>query len=256
MTSRKSYRWLKLSSLTLLSVLGCASSKTHDIGDDEVATLGLELSDYAAQWSGYAEAFTFRDYTAMQNNDAVALNIDAEGEGYLRVGNSPPMPVETDPDAYPRAISVGAGGGPNGFIDVSQVVSGKDYPLHEASVESRRLKLKVNPGDVYEDWCGLQPPVATGFEDIPYDCAPGNGGGFDSQTGECVASNNEQNFPISCGKFNGCVVNSLCSCTATECAANPLNGVVELDAALSEDGNTLEGTLLQGGERIVVRMTK
>lgn len=256
MTSRKSYRWLKLSSLTVLSVLGCASAKTHDIGDDDVAMLGLELSDYAAQWSGYAEAYDFNDYRGMPNSDIVQLSIDEQGEGYLRVGNSAPMPVETDPDAYPPAISPGAGGGPGGFIDVSQVVSGKDYPLYEASVEARRLKLKVYPVDVYEDWCSLQTPVATGQADIPYACVAGNGGGYDSQTGECVASDNEVNTPISCAKLNGCVINQLCTCNATECGANQLTSLVELDAALSEDGNTLEGTLVQGGQRVVVRMTK
>lgn len=255
MTSKSSHRWLKLSSLTLLSVLGCASAKTHDIGDDDVATLGLELSDYAAQWSGYAEAFTFIDYNGAESTDAIELNIDSEGQGYLRVGSGLPFPPVTDPNSFPQPNDLGSGGGFNGSTDTSVVVSGRDYPVYDAAVETRRLKLWVAPTDFYADWCALQTAFATGDPDMPYNCVPPASVAYnENEDGTCSADDNETSF--SCGAINGCHSNQLCECSETECGARH-GPKVQLDAALDDGGNTLEGTLLIGySQRIVVRMTK
>lgn len=253
MTSGKSRPWLKLSSLTLLSVLGCASSKTHDIGDD-VATLGLELSDYAAEWSGYAEAFTFIDSYGAQSTDAIELNIDGNGQGYLRVGSAPPFPPVTDPNTFPQG-DYSEEGDLDGNIDTSVVVSGRDYPVYDATVETHRLKLWVAPADFYADWCALQTPFATGDPSMPFNCVPPAVVAYtENEDGTCSADDSETSF--SCGALVGCRSYHLCECSETVCGARH-RPKVQLDAALDDDGNTLEGTLLfDNGERIVVRMTK
>src|SRR5262245_9474401 len=66
-------------------------------GDPTVTTSGNQVSDYAATWDGYAEAFTFED-----GSDRVRLTIHANGEGTIEVGDSAPLPPPTDPNVgYP-----------------------------------------------------------------------------------------------------------------------------------------------------------
>src|SRR5207253_2653727 len=131
----------------LISLCACAASlgcsdEMVNIGDTH--TIGSQLSDYAALWDGYAQAYTFGD-----GSDRVRLTIDMNGQGTLRAGDSAPLPAATDPDVgYPPGnmgmFSTSGMGPPNpGFL----------YPLHAAEIQSDRIQLGIDFSDIYAGWC-------------------------------------------------------------------------------------------------------
>ena len=67
----------------------CSDGNPVDLGHREA-----QLSDYAATWDGYAEAYTFRE----GSSDRVRITLDATGVGTLEVGDAPLDPVPTDPE--------------------------------------------------------------------------------------------------------------------------------------------------------------
>src|SRR5450432_936374 len=78
----------------------CSGGGAVNIGN--TAVIGSQLSDYAASWDGYAEAYTFMP----DGSDRVRLTIDANGQGTLEVGNAALLPPPTDPNVgYRPALS-------------------------------------------------------------------------------------------------------------------------------------------------------
>jgi hypothetical protein len=253
----------------LFNALGCASGKTHDIGDEDVGAVNLELVDYAADWDGYAEAKTFNDTQSEPNTDRIRLSIHADGTGSLRVGNAElqPPPMPGDEPALDGVRS-------------EQLLAGIEYPISEVRVEDRRLRFQLNAMQPWSTWCAAQPPLETGDPEIPYSCvkyspnqwqtdqvttltdgsaggAPGNPGVITSCT---VRSRADESIvePAPCGALTLCGAFG-CECSAAGCEYTyPHSPPVTVDAHLNTNSE-LEGTLVIGVspiEHITIRMTK
>lgn len=244
----------------VLSVLGvCAcGNEPVDIGDDAV---GTELSDYAARWDGYAEAYTFDS-----DSDALRIRLDENGKGVLQVGTAAPLPPPTDPTVgYPPAYA----GKPVGEFPKEPpggLYSGFSYTVEEAVVENSRLRLSVNPDEVLKAWCELQTPVLDDSNSTPeqeyYLCIPNATIGEDAEGGCWIETPESGVEPIDCRRRGLCDYGGLCYCTADGCSLKPVpeSGYsVNLDATLESNGDVLEGTLLltyRHNERVTVRMTR
>jgi hypothetical protein len=223
-----------------------------DIGDDAV---GSELSDYAARWDGYAEAYRFDS-----DSDAIRVRLDENGNGVFQVGTAAPLAPPTDPTVgYPPAYADKAEQAPGGLY------SGFSYTIEGAVVENSRLRLSVNPNEVFTTWCDLQTPVRDDFNSTPeeeyYNCIP-NAAIGDDEEGCWIQPEGSGVERIDCQRLRICRYDGVCECTADGCRAKPVPASaysVNLDARLESNGDVLEGTLLLtylGEERVTVRMTR
>ncbi|HXU65253.1 MAG TPA: hypothetical protein VN962_26320 [Polyangia bacterium] len=236
--------------------LACSSSGEVNIGDTQ--QLGSKLSDYAASWDGYAEAYAF----STSGSDRVRLVLDESGSGTLRVGDDTLLPPPTDASVgYPPTL--GASG-----AQTSQVLTLRDdfvYPIHSPRLEADRIQLGLDDLDFYAAWCALQTPVVRdpSSADSSYGCLP-NLGGFSHPDGTCGLTNTDgSTIPVDCGKLSLCNLQMLCVCTATACSIPtytadqpPAQYPEELDAALDSTGQNLTGTLTVGGTRVTVHLQR
>jgi hypothetical protein len=216
--------------LPLVFALSACSSDPVDIGDDRVVKTGEKLSDYAAVWEGYAEAYEFDS-----GSDRIKLTLDENGAGTLEVGDAPPIPAATDPDLdYP--VGTGGATGPNVGLR-----SGYAYGVLDASVEVRRLRLGIDLYELYGDWCAMQTPYVDQYG--AYGCLP-NGSISNNFDGTCDVEDpvTEESLTANCGKVGMCVGVGVCACTADGCGALQGGAATRLDAALDNDGEELEGT--------------
>lgn len=225
----------------LLAPVACSDGAPVDLGHGQAL-----ISDYAANWDGYAEAYAFPD----GSSDRVRIVMDATGEGTLQVGDAALDPTPTDPNVPLPSV-------PGRFHD------GFRYPIHAATVEAGRIRFKIDPGTRWASWCAIQVPYArteslTGYVcvDLPDDKEFTDKG----LTGECTvwqhdpADTDPSNgvtltnpMPVSCNRYNPCVY-GICACTASSCAYDPTvphpDGLsVDVDGALADDGASLVGTL-------------
>ncbi len=266
-------------------LVACSGDKAN-IGNTNA--IGSQLSDYAATWDGYAEAYTF----APDNSDHVRLTIAANGQGTLEVGNQPLVLPATDPNlGYPPSNE-----NPKDTV-TPPIWEGVQYPIYGAQVQADRIQVGIKPNDYYASWCALQTPFAYVIETtigtfdggppgkvytetlvpvdggapdasgVMYMACPFQGGGA-SNPGTpqqmCTGDLNGQQTPVDCGKFYLCTM-MVCGCTAGGCTSSPLVAAgsapsqypVELDAALDSSGKTMTGTLaLSTSLRITVVLTK
>lgn len=238
-----------LATFALLTLpLGCGGGSDQvDIGSN-----GSQLSDYAATWDGYAEAYQFD-----QGSDRIRLVIDANGTGTLEVGDAPLLPVPTDPDVgYPVDRDL--------LRDNVQFTAGFRYPVHDAHVESRRIRLSISANDLYDAWCAMQTPVLDDYNSTPdvhsYSCLPN--WGYVVSAPQCtllMPPNLEPGLSVDCGKLSLCTLAHACRCTESACAASPETAQAFIDAALEtgSGGASLVGTLAIGNTtRVTVRMTQ
>ncbi|HYQ01813.1 MAG TPA: hypothetical protein VER96_24235 [Polyangiaceae bacterium] len=261
---------------------GCSTeNQPVDIGDSYT---GEHLQDYSGEWEGYAEAYDFAD-----GSDKVRLELDASGNGTLEIGNSPALPVATDPDVgYPPGYPL-----ISGFDPYTNLFPGFAYAFDPATVESARIRFTLNPWQVARGWCEMQTPYDIHSKDtagtggggtggaggapawllgaIPMGGSAGEGyvppgylagpdsGGFGLSRYRCVPPEHNGVMPTAGdpGKIMMCW-NSLCWCDARSCAYyDPPSTVfatrVKLDAALDNSGASLVGTLKIGqGAQIAV----
>lgn len=235
---------------------GCSGSGSNvNIGD--TSAVGAKLSDYAASWDGYAQAYSFWP----GGSDRVRLTIDAEGNGNLRVGDAALLPAPTDPNSFtPSNIAE--------LPDWSNLVEGGLYPTHLAEVQVGRIQFGINPWDLEAAWCTLQTPVhvasGNGFDvpdggpHIDYECTS------DSATpSNCSYTGADgQTHSFLCAKDALCG-NAACLCTESSCAGRGYPDASsahqypdQFDAALDATGRTLTGTLNLDGNRITVVMQR
>lgn len=241
----------------------CSSDGPVDIGHDVA-----QLSDYAANWDGYAEAATF----PKAGSDRVRLRLDVTGEGTLEIGDAAPVPVPTQAEGgylldngtiYPD-------NGPGGtFRD------GFQYPVHQARIEAGRIRFGIDPLGLYGAWCAFAPPVENETVPSGYACGPNLNGralglpAFLCQYQIPTADPVDPLFvDVDCGIFRLCAGGGVCTCTATACGPHviPADGTsldnypIVVDAAIDSAGTSMTGTLaIKDGdktERITIRMTK
>ncbi len=134
--------------------LGCSGGGSVDIGNTQA--VGAQLSDYAASWDGYAQAYTF----SPDGSDRVRLTIDASGHGNLQIGNAALLPTPTDPNVgFPtEAAAAILLSGPRSPVSILN--EGFLYPTYAAQVQADRVQVGIDPGDLEATWCALQTPVA------------------------------------------------------------------------------------------------
>lgn len=222
---------------------GCGNEEPVDLGSH--AALGAALSDYQGDWQGYAEAFAFGD-----GSDVVTVRLDAQGEGVLEFGEAEPLPPP-DPDlGYPpNGDAVGTA-----FGSPLSVVSGFSYPISEATIEDRRIRLSSSMVELYREWCALIPPVRDDANseqhgEDAFSCIPNVG--FRSGEDGCQLGDGT---PIDCGK-PACM--AVCQCAADACGIRePLAVDLRIDAALQAQGEELIGTLVIDSTRINVRLMR
>jgi hypothetical protein len=256
--TREPTRPLLISLCFAAASLGCSDGPVN-IGDTHA--LGALLSDYAADWDGYAQAFSFGD-----GSDRIRLTIDENGAGTLRVGESASLPAPTDPD-------VGYPPGNMGMFSTSGIAPpnpGFLYPLHAAEIQSERIQLGIDFTDIYSGWCAIQssyPHLTGNAGPAPYGCFPelSKIEHADPTSPSCtVTFLDGTTQTLDCGKVSLCLLEMVCECTATACSAavvpagSPVNQYgTRFDLALDAKGSTLTGTFLRGGgERVTVILKK
>jgi len=264
--------------MVLAAAWGCASNDPVNIGDDKTqrTKTGELLSDYAASWDGYAEAYEFPS-----GSDRVRLELDDEGNGTVVLGDGPTPAPATDPDAWysPFGSSQGAP-----YALPTEPAEGFPYTVQHAEVHEKRIQFVVDPYEVFTSWCELQVPVrdTTGAPDAPeYGCLPyfvfqeSDGERCwitDWQPGEVqVATETE----VNCARATLCRgIGPVCTCSEDGCTLTPMPvtgptayGRIELDAALDNGGDALVGTTtitvgvnaaagISPGDRVTVRLER
>jgi len=240
----------------LVALAGVACSQDPvDLGDNTPARTGETLSDYAASWDGYLEAFEFPS-----GSDRLRIVLDEHGDGYVEFGDVPLIPAATNPDVgYPEDYDYDVMNPPSGPIE------GFRYTVRGATVEMRRIQLGTESREIYKAWCELQTPELDEVNSTPeeqiYGCLPNTGGG--GGNGECFIydpADPSAQVVVDCGKVALCMFSAACTCTADGCTT-PLAETLEssdvrVDAALEAAGEELAGTLLVGSSRVNVRMIR
>jgi len=223
--------------------LACSNEGTVDIGEH----VGAKLSDYAASWDGYAEAYTFDD-----GSDRVRLVLAADGTGSARVGDKQLYAAASEAlVAYPPGDTVDNLTTP----DPAGIRAGFAYPAHDTRLEESRIRLGLQPNDPYAGWCALQTPYYDAvnndfscyrwpeleYEDLTTDTCTLQFADGTTQTVSCAA------------EF---LCQARCACSASGCGGPTGAASVEIDAALDTAGTSLVGTLSMAGQRITIRLHK
>jgi hypothetical protein len=228
----------------------CSDPAKVDIGDP----IGANLADYAGNWDGYAEAYTFG------SSDRVRLMMDASGQGTIRFGDSPLLPPPTDPAlSYPAPFTDPAFVYPTGLRDDVQ------YPLHDLTLTASRIRFGVDLFDLYGAWCEMQTPVPG--TSVGYTCDNDMipvGTTMDEGTDTCHVTYPDGSVETqNCGHSVLCVGWDVCDCTASGCTARQRPDetktapAVEYDGALEGDGSRWVGTLLLNPTtRVTVRLER
>jgi hypothetical protein len=220
-----------LSATLFVTAAACSDQATVDIGHS-----GEALSDYAASWIGYTEA-----YGVDPTSDRIALTLDAAGQGTLVLGDDPePAPLSSDPDVGPTS-----GVNPLEF----RLTAGVRYAVYDARVEASRLRISVNLRERYRDWCAAQTSIPGSGG---YLCVVTGSGTCDGSTCTVTDLQTGQTLTYEYNKYILCTLYPACDCDAQGCTIGPPTSA--LDAALEDGGDKLTGTLVIGGA--TVRMTR
>jgi hypothetical protein len=242
--------------MVLLSVatagVGCSGGGSVEIGSAQ--TVGAELSDYAATWDGYVEAFNFWP----DGSDRVRLTIDASGQGTFEIGNAAPLAAATDPNVgYPSITQTNT----SGTGTATSLFEGFRYPIHAATVATDRIQLGVDPNELYAGWCQLQTSYDWTAQNGGYNCVPlPETENFEPSTGVCTLNFSDgTKQTVDCLKWDECFMSSVCACTSGGCVANTAPAGarasqygVELDGVLDTSGTTLTATVTGFGRVTVV----
>jgi hypothetical protein len=241
-----------ISQLSLALALSACSGtdKTDvDLGDDKLSTVAASLEDYEGTWVGYAEAYQFDS-----DSDHLSITLDEQGNGAVAFGEAAPIPPFSNPNVgYPVDEL---------FDDFEWSLTyyepraGFSYPVHDATVESGRIRFNMWGTDLVNDWCAAQTPL---YDDesqpAAYTCSPAGIRGY-SQNGEiCYSARPDDPTPYDCGQLKTCYIG--CSCEETACSGAKVPGLeLKLDAAIESETADLVGTLVIGDDRITVRLQR
>ena len=231
--TRTDLHLLVLALFPLAAAPACSDGGSVDLGHN----VGSQLSDYAASWDGYTEAYSFYD-----GSDRVRITLDASGQGTLVAGTqAAPPPLMPDDPSFTAMDALVTG----------VVVPGLPYLIEGAHVQEQRIQLSINLKEQFRQWCSAQAPICDGQS---CGCLPSPTYPSVScfQGGTCTAPNptTGQTDTFSQTRFVLC---GTCSCTAAGCSIGEATTL--LDAALENGGTQLVGTLLIN-ERVTVRMTR
>lgn len=218
----------------------CSSDSKVDIGDGSTSQ---GLSAYADSWDGYAEAYQFED-----GSDRVRITLDSNGEGHVRLGDTPLLGAPAPGDPAP-AWDAPAG------TDFAYAI--------DARLEDERLRFDIDVAQRYAAWCELQTPVPFSAEHPGvFACSREIGVNVGADGGCSLIDTHET---VDCSSHYAC--QDWCACTAESCTAalggpqpDPTGPQASpdfiFDGALSADGDELTGTLLFFGDNIPVRLKR
>jgi hypothetical protein len=229
---------------------GCGANDKLDLGDN-VDVTNASLRDYSGTWSGYAEAYKFRD-----GSDRVDLELDAEGNGTLKFGNTT-LPAPTSDKAYPADDVSDVVGGYNRSI----IAAGFAYQVAQAVVVDSRIRFDLSSTQLYQDWCALMTPVldTTSYPstdpEMHYRCLPPAVyvGRYPGLEDGCEISAATGPLQVNCG-LTSCL--RRCACNANSCSPAEPNMEIALDGSLETNGDSMVGTLVLFGERVTVRLRR
>jgi hypothetical protein len=231
----------------LALTIACGDQGALDVGD-ETGNTGQALTDYAARWDGYAEAYAFPG----DGEDRVRLTLDENGAGVIRFGEEALFAAANDPEGpYPPTFGTSEDlTAP--FESRRGLRSGFEFAVSGAAVSGERLQFKVSVGQIMDSWCALQTAEpAPGFT-----CGgDGYGASFD-EGGEAVCHVGDgTDRRVDCDVAQQC---QDCQCDGDSCRArNDEYDQLTVDAALTDGGDTLEGTLITPGNgRVTIRMQR
>jgi hypothetical protein len=243
-------RYCAFVSLSLFVVAACSSSGSDDVdlGDDKVDRVASSLEDYEGQWVGYAEAYEFES-----DSDKLVITLNAQGEGTVVFGDAQPVEPFTDPDVgYPPIVNMF----PSASYDYDGAHAGFGYPVHDAVVESGRIRFKLWGTDLVSDWCAAQTSYYDD-ENLPaaYTCSP-TGRAYGQNAEGCREADGSEPMTVyDCGLIKTCL--AACTCDETSCTGERRAGrELELDGALDAANGDLVGTIVIEDERITVRLTR
>ena len=209
-----------LSVLLLLSATACeADGPEVDIGDDgPIETLGSKLSDYSGTWTGYTEAYEFVD-----GSDEVQLTLDGAGNGSMKMGSAVLKP---NPGLW------------------SVPTSGFAYTVKSSQVTDNRIRFSVQNAEAYREYCATREVVQTEW---------GPSCGVNAPVCDSPQQSDSECFESSCS--------SVCRCTMEGCQVSEATFSTppvgeSVDAALTEGGSVLVGTVVIEEQRITVRLRR
>lgn len=164
-------------------------------------------------WTGYIENYHFAS-----GSDAIKLSFANDEAGHVVgafvFGNGIPPGPATDPTiGYPYSSgSVGA------FLFEGLTYHIRSPATIAPSILGRRLLASVSSYEIYESWCGLQPPFPGSSLCLPSDWAT-----FCPTENSCELTNpvTKEKVSVSQAKDSMCVSYRACLCTvASGCHAN------------------------------------
>ena len=214
-----------ITALALAAMSSGCGSETVDIGDDhDPALLGASLSDYRGTWVGHAELAEWDDGTT-----DVRLELDEQGNGVLEVGLGEELEPPVADDAYPRDFDYMAT-----YATIVGPITGFSYPIAGAVVESKRIRLSSNSGELYREYCDLQTPMFAGGS-TGYNCT-----GFESYSGGGPACES----PLGTTDCDALMCMHVCVCDEEHCHAARFDepNDIRLDAQLESEGEELVGS--------------
>jgi hypothetical protein len=145
-----------------------------------------------------------------------------------------PLAPPTDPDVgYPingRAYTPGT------------FVEGFPYTVRWGTFDGKHAHFEIDESEIFEKWCELQTttyPIYGAWSDplnglggdeiVGYGCLPNDGFTWSPTDGCSLLPTDAGPIPVDCGKLQLCLKGTpVCSCTATACAVDLANAVVDI----------------------------
>jgi hypothetical protein len=191
------------------------------LANDAGAGVGLQG---LTTWTGYIDGYQF---PSGSNAIRLALSVDSNGRvtGMVVLGDGPPPPLATDPNVgYPPVSFLVANNNPLG----NYWAEGFGYSIARGTSSPPRLQFTVENYELWSGWCALQLITWVGGDSGT--CLPNwEGGRIDYANGDppqCYLRNptNQQDTVFDCGKYDLCITDRVCLCSATECVSDQMRG--------------------------------
>ena len=184
-------------------------------------------------WTGYIDGYQF---PSGSNAIRLALGI-GQVTGMVVLGDGLALPPATDPNVgYPPDYDPANGVyWAEGFA--YSIVYGKAAPW--------QLQFGIRNNELWSGWCAEQTPVAgssTCLPNWPGDHIIGTNGSPD----QCYQQDpaNGRKTVVDCGKYDLCITDPVCACSAPACVLNPNSGTTAIFLlAIPDNSTTATGTV-------------
>jgi hypothetical protein len=193
---------------------------------------------HAGFWSGALSGSAVRGFPSAR----VELSIDASGAGHLSFAGVVLPEAEDPASGYLCTASVEGGmcGTTSGFV------GGFAYPLESVTSRGNVLSFVIVENDPWGDWCSMQPALS--WPDETRECGFDFGvtSGRDSETSAGCAriGADGATTPLDCALM---YTLRHCRCGMDACFASFDTGI-DVGLELSEDGNSLHGSMWYSGD--------